>query len=103
MASDEKALDEPGHGEQPDMKRKSKRVKDKSSGVSRGIDFQYVANVINFDFPLDAQSYVHRAGRTARGNNQGSVLSFVSMNETPLLEKVENYLKQGESDISIFK
>ena len=32
-------------------KEASKRVKDKESGVARGIDFQYVANVINFDFP----------------------------------------------------
>ncbi len=32
-------------------KESSKRVKDKESGVARGIDFQFVANVINFDFP----------------------------------------------------
>lgn len=48
----------------------SKRIKDKESGVSRGIDFQRVSNVINFDFPPDVSSYVHRAGRTARGNDQ---------------------------------
>lgn len=52
------------------LQQKSKRKKDKESGVSRGIDFQHVANVINFDFPLDVTSYVHRAGRTARGHNQ---------------------------------
>lgn len=50
--------------------KKTKRRRDKESGVSRGIDFQFVANVINFDFPLDTQAYVHRAGRVARGNNQ---------------------------------
>jgi hypothetical protein len=32
-------------------KEASKRVKDRESGVARGIDFQFVANVINFDFP----------------------------------------------------
>ena len=32
-------------------KAASKRVKDKESGVARGIDFQFVSNVINFDFP----------------------------------------------------
>lgn len=65
IASDERALD------QPNMKtnRVAKGKNDKESGVARGIDFQYVSNVINFDFPLDITSYVHRAGRTARGNN----------------------------------
>lgn len=47
-----------------------KRKKDKESGVARGIDFQYVTSVINFDFPLDVAAYVHRAGRTARGTNK---------------------------------
>lgn len=107
VASDEKALEQPGNSvvtqQEQKSSKKSKREKDKNSGVSRGIDFQFVSNVINFDFPLDVQSYIHRAGRTARGNNQGSVLSFVSMKEKALLDKVETWLAQGEEDISIFK
>lgn len=103
VASDEKALEQPGNDPKQDGNKKTKRRKDKESGVSRGIDFQYVANVINFDFPLDVSSYIHRAGRTARGNNQGSVLSFVSIKEKPLLEKVENKIRQVNEDISVFK
>lgn len=75
VASDEKALEQPGN-EVKTENAKSKRKKDKESGVSRGIDFHCVANVINFDFPLDVQAYIHRAGRTARGNNQVRSLSF---------------------------
>lgn len=70
VASDEKSLEQPGNESKVEPIKKSKRKKDKESGVSRGIDFQCVANVINFDFPLDVLSYIHRAGRTARGNNQ---------------------------------
>lgn len=39
------------------------RGKDKEYGVSRGVDFQNVANVINFDFPNTVDSYIHRVGR----------------------------------------
>lgn len=101
IASDEKALEKPDGGilplEERSKKKKqtSKRKRDKESGVSRGIDFQHVANVINFDFPLDVNSYVHRAGRTARGTNQGSVLSFVSIREKPLMDAVEEHLSKG--------
>ncbi|XP_049839187.1 probable ATP-dependent RNA helicase DDX56 isoform X2 [Schistocerca gregaria] len=96
IASDEKALEEPHELKEP--KKKSKRKKDKESGVSRGIDFQYVSNVINFDFPLDVNSYIHRAGRTARGTNQGTALSFVSIKERPLMQEVEQFLQKSCGD-----
>lgn len=75
VASDEKSLEQPSNEGAPEPVGHKKsgrfqRNKDKNSGVSRGIDFQCVSNVINFDFPLDVQSYIHRAGRTARGNHQ---------------------------------
>ncbi|GLG96100.1 Putative ATP-dependent RNA helicase me31b [Gryllus bimaculatus] len=80
-----------------------KRKKDKESGVSRGIDFQFVSNVLNFDFPLDVNSYIHRVGRTARGNNSGTALSFVSMREMPLMKKVEAALQPLDAEESFFK
>lgn len=70
----------------------NKKKNDNASGVSRGIDFRCVSNVINFDFPRDSNSYVHRAGRSARGNNQGNVLSFVAINEHNLMNLVEEHL-----------
>lgn len=88
IASDEKMLDDAAG---------TSSKKDKESGVSRGIDFQCVSNVLNFDFPLDVSSYIHRAGRTARGTNKGSVLSFVSIKDHAMNEKVEERLKAGYS------
>lgn len=89
IASDEHMLEKPAGGK---SQRKSKQG-DHESSASRGIDFQGVNNVINFDFPRDVTSYIHRAGRTARGNNKGSVLSFVSVKEVPVNNAVEQKLR----------
>ena len=56
------------------------RKKDKKSqeySISRGIDFQNVACVLNFDLPTSTKSYTHRIGRTARAGKTGMALSFV--------------------------
>ncbi|CAB0005738.1 unnamed protein product [Nesidiocoris tenuis] len=63
IASEESFLDDPSVD--------SRRNKDKEFGLSRGIDFQHVSNIINYEFPESINSYIHRAGRTARGSNKG--------------------------------
>ncbi len=93
IASDERSLLKPEEKVTATVKTKIKRTKDGESGVARGIDFRCVSNVVNFDFPLDINSYVHRAGRTARGNNSGNVLSFVSVQERNLMNLVEEHLQ----------
>ncbi|KAK6517896.1 ATP-dependent DNA/RNA helicase [Arthrobotrys conoides] len=61
-------------------KKKSKKSKprkrDTEYGVSRGVDFQNVTCVLNFDLPTSSKSYMHRIGRTARAGNSGMALSF---------------------------
>lgn len=46
--------------------------------VARGIDIDDIRLVINYDVPHDSEDYVHRIGRTARANNDGVAITFVS-------------------------
>ena len=59
------------------MKKRRKPRLDKEYGVSRGIDFQNVACILNFDLPTTSKSYTHRIGRTARAGKTGMAMSFV--------------------------
>ena len=61
----------------PPKKHRKKSKKNKEYGISRGIDFQNVACVLNFDLPSSSKSYTHRIGRTARAGKTGMALSFV--------------------------
>ncbi|KAM9735038.1 putative ATP-dependent RNA helicase DDX56 [Menidia menidia] len=95
IATDEQSLADPAP---PKRKDKGDRSKDKEFGVSRGVDFQNVSNVINFDFPSSVESYIHRVGRTARADNPGTALSLVSHTELPLLAEVEEALRGDDAD-----
>jgi ATP-dependent RNA helicase RhlE len=59
--------------------------------AARGIDIPTMDYVINYDLPDDAENYVHRCGRTGRGNRRGQALSFCSDAEKVLLEAIEEY------------
>lgn len=99
ISSDERKLENPAT-----IKNiKTKRNADNEFDLARGIDFQCVSNVVNFDFPININSYIHRAGRTARGNNTGSVLSFVSQEEEKKFLEVENHLKFEYGSEDVFK
>ncbi len=63
--------------------------------ASRGIDVDGITHVINFDLPEEAESYVHRIGRTARAGAEGAAISFVSAEERGLLRGVERMIKKG--------
>ena len=52
-----------------------------SDGISRGLDFEAVDCVVNFDSPSTLKTYVHRVGRTARANRTGTAISLVALKE----------------------
>jgi ATP-dependent RNA helicase RhlE len=57
--------------------------------VARGIDIDGVSQVVNFDFPVNPEDYVHRIGRTGRAEAQGEAISFVPKGDLNLLGIVE--------------
>lgn len=94
-AGEDPTTSETNNEELKEKKQKRKRYRsDKESGVSRGIDFHQVSNVVNFDFPRSVESYIHRVGRTARGWNQGTALSFASKEDELIMESVKDILSQ---------
>ncbi|KAA6352282.1 ATP-dependent RNA helicase CshA [termite gut metagenome] len=69
--------------------------------VARGIDIDDIRSVINFDVPNDSEDYVHRIGRTARANNDGVAITFVSEKEQSAFKNIENFLKKDIYKISL--
>lgn len=66
--------------------------------IARGLDFQEISHVINFDTPDEAENYIHRVGRTARGNAEGMAITFVNeielTQELAYLEAIERLMGQ---------
>jgi ATP-dependent RNA helicase RhlE len=62
--------------------------------ASRGIDVTGVTHVINYELPADAESYVHRIGRTARAGASGIALSFCDGSERGQLKSIEKLTNQ---------
>ncbi|XP_017778789.1 PREDICTED: probable ATP-dependent RNA helicase DDX56 [Nicrophorus vespilloides] len=89
--------------EEKKKKKRNRRAKDKESGVARGIDFQCVSNVINFELPSEIDSYIHRAGRTARGTNTGTVLSFINKRQKKIFEEIEDHINKLQNTTNSFK
>jgi ATP-dependent RNA helicase RhlE len=60
--------------------------------AARGLDVDDITHVINYDLPMEAETYVHRIGRTARAGNAGNAISFCSAEDRALLRSIERLL-----------
>ncbi|XP_004414106.1 PREDICTED: probable ATP-dependent RNA helicase DDX56 isoform X1 [Odobenus rosmarus divergens] len=96
IATDAEVLGAPVKGKRRGRGSKGDRASDPEAGVARGIDFHHVSAVLNFDLPPTPEAYIHRAGRTARADNPGMVLTFVLPTEQSHLGTIEELLS-GEN------
>jgi len=62
--------------------------------AARGLDVDRITHVVNFDIPIDTESYVHRIGRTGRAGRSGAAISFVTPRERRLLTAIEKATRQ---------
>jgi ATP-dependent RNA helicase DeaD len=62
--------------------------------AARGIDVDRISHVINFDIPCDAESYIHRIGRTGRAGRTGKALLFVTAREHGLLNDINRVIQK---------
>ena len=74
--------------------------------ASRGIDVDEITHVVNFDMPIDPETYVHRIGRTARAGASGIAISFCDFSEIGIYRAIERRTKikielgQGNTDLT---
>ena len=70
---------------------------------ARGVDIANVNYVINYDLPEVAENYVHRVGRTGRGNNKGVAVSFCSPEEKNVLQEIETFMDKKINVLQVDK
>ena len=63
--------------------------------AARGIDVDGISHVINYDFPLHAEDYVHRIGRTGRAQAIGDAISFITHEDASALRSLERFIGRG--------
>jgi ATP-dependent RNA helicase DeaD len=62
--------------------------------AARGLDVERISHVLNYDIPYDAESYVHRIGRTGRAGRTGEAILFVTPRERHMLRVIERTTRQ---------
>ena len=67
-----------------------------SDGMSRGMDFDYVDTVINYDIPTLAKTYVHRCGRTARASRNGTAITLMKGGQSSLFYRMRNLIQESQ-------
>lgn len=82
------------------FKNRSIRILVATDIASRGIDVDKLSHVINFEIPEQAETYVHRIGRTGRAGESGMALSFCTPDEMGYLKDITKLIKKNIEVVS---
>jgi ATP-dependent RNA helicase RhlE len=78
-----------------DFKSGAVRVLVATDIAARGIDVDGISHVVNYDFPMHPEDYVHRIGRTGRAQAVGDAISFVTPEDHSALRALERFIGRG--------
>lgn len=78
-----------------DFKSGAVRVLVATDIAARGIDVDGISHVVNYDFPMHCEDYVHRIGRTGRAHAVGDAISFVTPDDHGALRALERFIGRG--------
>jgi ATP-dependent RNA helicase RhlE len=78
-----------------DFKSGAVRVLVATDIAARGIDVDGISHVVNYDFPIHSEDYVHRIGRTGRAHAVGDAISFVTPEDQGQLRSLERFIGRG--------
>jgi ATP-dependent RNA helicase DeaD len=67
--------------------------------AARGLDVPRISHVVNYDIPFDAETYVHRIGRTGRAGREGDAILFVTPRDKRLLHNIERVTRQQVTEM----
>lgn len=82
------------------FKNRTVRILVATDIASRGIDVDKLSHVINYEIPEQAETYVHRIGRTGRAGLAGVALSFCAQEELPYLKDIHKLIKRNIEVVS---
>jgi len=78
-----------------DFKSGAVRVLVATDIAARGIDVDGISHVVNYDFPMHVEDYVHRIGRTGRAQAVGDAVSFITPEDQDGLRQLERFIGRG--------
>jgi ATP-dependent RNA helicase RhlE len=78
-----------------DFKSGAVRVLVATDIAARGIDVDGISHVVNYDFPVHSEDYVHRIGRTGRAQAIGDAISFITPEDQGALRSLERFIGRG--------